>query len=47
MIAQILELLKVTDVNQSEIIDKAKGINKLPQTWVEFKKALKWQRKGK
>jgi hypothetical protein len=50
MIKEILELLKSDNhYNQSELIEIAKGKNKIPDTWIEafkqHKRKLKWHKK--
>lgn len=43
MIAELLQLLKLTEIGQSELIDRAKGKYKIPNTKQEFKNFIKWQ----
>lgn len=50
MIKEILDLLKSAEhYNQSELIEIAKGKNKIPETWKEtfkqHKRKLKWHKK--
>lgn len=50
MIKEILDLLKAAEhYNQSELIEIAKGKNKIPETWMEafkqHKRKLKWHKK--
>ena len=41
MINNIVELLKYANFNDKQNIKLAKGGNKLPENWSEFKKAIK------
>jgi hypothetical protein len=41
MINIVLQALKMAKGNESEFISIAKGYNKLPENWSEFKRALK------
>lgn len=43
MIAEILQLLKLTEIGKSDLIDVAKGKNKVPKNLKEFKNLIKWQ----
>lgn len=47
MIKNILDMLPYAKIGQSELIDIAKGKNKLPENLKELKKAMKWQLKQK
>lgn len=43
MIDEIIQLLKLTEIGKSEIIDRAKGKYKIPTNFSEFKNFIKWQ----
>jgi hypothetical protein len=43
MIKNILDMLPYAKIGQSELIDIAKGKNKLPKNYKELKKAMQWQ----
>jgi hypothetical protein len=45
MIKNILYMLPYAQLGQSELIDIAKGKNKLPENLKELKKAMQWQLK--
>jgi hypothetical protein len=45
MIKNILDMLPYAQLGQSELIDIAKGKNKLPENLKELKKAMQWQLK--
>lgn len=43
MLKHIIDLLQLTEIGKSELIDIAKGKNKLPSNFNELKKQIKWQ----
>ena len=43
MLKNILEMLPYAKIGKSELIDIAKGKNKLPENYKELKKAIQWQ----
>jgi hypothetical protein len=43
MLKLIIEMLKYQEIGYSTNIDIAKGKNKLPENFKEFKKQIKWQ----
>jgi len=43
MLKNIIDLLQLTEIGKSELIDIAKGKNKLPSNFNELKKQIKWQ----
>lgn len=43
MLKNIIDLLQLTGIGKSELIDIAKGKNKLPSNFNELKKQIKWQ----
>jgi hypothetical protein len=43
MLKHILDLLPLVEIGKSELIDLAKGKNKMPSNFKELKKQIKWQ----